>query len=207
MRSSAENRIARASATLSASEVRIPCLQEERLVPRYDIFKLSQLGPAEAAGACEHDRTNPEFRKPSFPRHVNMWWLVAFVAEKEEPIRSNDLDGRHSCLPLHSRVAFEYVMADSWPSKGSPPEPGRSSRTIAGNKAPPSPDGTAGVLPGLHSSCFQLMLFAPKAVRPPLDDPDLRVHAMWARCDTMPSGERGLPWRRLLPSMRGRSRN
>jgi hypothetical protein len=55
MRSSAENRIARASATLSASEVRIPCLQEERLVPRYDIFKLSQLGPVEAAGACELD--------------------------------------------------------------------------------------------------------------------------------------------------------
>ena len=25
------------------------------MVPRYDIFKLSQLGPAEAAGACELD--------------------------------------------------------------------------------------------------------------------------------------------------------
>jgi hypothetical protein len=63
-------------------------------------------------GLSERDGLEPEFRERAIALNVDVSWFVAFVTEKEEAVRTDAKDGRHSPLTISSSAARRKERSD-----------------------------------------------------------------------------------------------
>ena len=109
IKSSAVTLISCARATISAFEVRIPCLHKSRAILIDYFFQFSQFRPLETTRIHKSNRTEPKFRRTSFSLHMNMWRFISLVAVEEEPIRPNDFHCGHYYESLSHRPAKQGI--------------------------------------------------------------------------------------------------
>ena len=74
---------------VSTTEELMPGFQELILIISHQAFDRSQLVRREPSRARQADRIQPELRQSSVTLNVNVRWLGPFVAEEEEPIRTD----------------------------------------------------------------------------------------------------------------------
>jgi len=95
IRSSAVTLTACARGIVSALEVRIPCLQKQRLIFRDDFFQITQFRSLETTCIYKTYRPKPKLCRTFFPHHVDMWRFLPLVAVEEKSVRPDNSYRRH----------------------------------------------------------------------------------------------------------------
>ena len=82
----------------------------------HESLHLSELMRGDIRGLSERDGLEPEFRERAIALNMDVRWLVAFVTEKEEAVRTDAKDGRHSPLTISRSAASasESAAAGCW---------------------------------------------------------------------------------------------
>jgi hypothetical protein len=104
----------------------MPSLQENLLVLRYEPHELTQLMRCEAHRGRQCDRLEPELGEGAITLHMDVRGLTPFIAEQEEPIRADSIQGWHFARQIIAFSLFNYTprwpQEDLWRNSGGSDE-------------------------------------------------------------------------------------